>query len=88
MHKVERFWLGLGLYSKHGLDSGTSVLDWTRFHSGVTLRGFGIFVVSQMDTCTFRFSPVDKRVVSLHNQVEELVLTVICAPNNSEAAVR
>lgn len=41
--------------------------------------GLGILESPLLDACTLEFFRVDKRVCSLHLQVKEQVLTVICS---------
>ena len=41
--------------------------------------GVGILIAPRLCACTLKFTPLDKRVASLHLRVGGWVLTVVCA---------
>ncbi|KAK2823344.1 hypothetical protein Q7C36_019944 [Tachysurus vachellii] len=93
VREVERYRLDIvGLASMHGLGSGTQLLErgWALYYSGVARgerrqAGVGLLIAPQLNSHVLEFTPVNKRVVSLHLQVGERSLTVICdyGPNGS-----
>ncbi|KAK3543152.1 hypothetical protein QTP70_011945 [Hemibagrus guttatus] len=93
VREVERYRLEIvGLTSTHSLGSGTQLLErgWSLFYSGVPYgqrrrAGVGLLIAPQLSRHVLEFSPVNKRVVSLHLQTGGRCLTVVSAygPNSS-----
>ncbi|KAK3535934.1 hypothetical protein QTP70_021241 [Hemibagrus guttatus] len=93
VREVERYRLEIvGLASTHSLGSGTQLLErgWTLFFSGVPhgerrRAGVGLLIAPQLSRHVLEFSPVNKRVVSLHLRAGDRCLTVVSAygPNGS-----
>ncbi|KAK3556527.1 hypothetical protein QTP70_009074 [Hemibagrus guttatus] len=91
--EVERYRLEIvGLASTHSLGSGTQLLErgWTLFFSGVPhgerrRAGVGLLIAPQLSCHVLKFSPVNKRVVSLRLRARDRCLTVVSAygPNGS-----
>ncbi|KAI3367660.1 hypothetical protein L3Q82_026213, partial [Scortum barcoo] len=94
VREVERYRLEtVGLTSTHGLGSlGTQLLErgWTLHYSGVAQgerrrAGVGLLIAPQLSRHVLEFTPVNERVASLHLQVGDRSLAVVCAygPNSS-----
>ena len=76
----------VGLTSMHSSGSGTSLLEdgWTWFYALVVpgerqRAGMGLLIAPWFLCNVLDFTPVDKRVASLHSHVGKWVMTVVCA---------
>ncbi|KAK3527943.1 hypothetical protein QTP86_012413 [Hemibagrus guttatus] len=92
VREVERHWLEIvRLASMRSLGCGTQLLErgWTLFYSGMPhgerhWAGVGLLIAPQLSRHVLEFSPVNKRVVSLHLRAGDSCLTVVSAygPNS------